>query len=446
MTRTCRARRRVTGLWGLGCLALAVTAAPAAAAKSYTMPGCERIVASPDFGRDGTAFCAGANERERTYEVYRTTDHAHSWQKIEPVGLPAFQGWVSDVLISPLFPTDRLLVLTFADEVYYSTDAGLTFRVAPLLRPPVELVRASLPAPDPGPVPLPPVGPQLDHAALLGVGHHPEPGASGSMLFDPVTLALRPVPGTPASDRLFAPVPGPPTSEPALAVGATGNTPFATVERVYACDAAFSCRTPRFAFPAAETVDLLTFAADYERSRVVFATTFDRYTNHIHTYRSADGGRSFARIAVLERAVAEVNQRDSQPAVAFTPTATPSRTVYVRVSAGIMAVSPASERLFRSDDGGAHWRLVAFGRHPWAPGAPGSMPYAYAYAGSEGRPTPRGLLLNTDGSRLLMAGAWWDHGRTVWCSLNGGRSWSAQCPPAPGAVPRSVYSAAPFSA
>lgn len=395
-----------------------------ASTDAASLNGCQRLVLSPDYSRDHTALCAGLDLTSFAYRLYVSHDRAHSWTTAAATGLPDGRtAMLTDFLVSSEFAHDRMLVLSFASGVYYSTDAGSSFQLAPLVTGPVTLVPAA---------PAIPGAPDLAsalgaHSAIVSVGHRPEPGASGSMVFDPVVPNVRAVAGTDGIDRMFVLSPYYAHDQKAFAVGATGNTPDTTVEALYSCDVAFTCRTKLFAFPAAESVDRIWFAADYATSRMLFATTLNVYTDRPTMYVSTNDGLTFSPIPTLQAAIGDVYRSRASASVVFAPGHTGSHTVFVRVSAGVSVSNPPSERLYRSDDNGRRWMLVAYGRQPGVSGARGSMPYAYAYSASASIPTPTGLLTYGPDDRMLMTGIWWGHGRTAWCSPNGGRNWTPRC-------------------
>jgi hypothetical protein len=411
-------------LLGLVCATLSISvAAPALAATPAPLPGCDRLVLSPGFANDRTAYCAGLDFAANRFRLYVTHDRARTWTEPTATGLPPATTRLTDFVISPLFQYDRLLVATFSAGVYYSTDAGANFRPAPLVNAPVTLVPAapSLAGADAL------VGIQA-HSVILAVGNRPEPGASGSVVFDPVLPSVRVVAGTDAIDRAFVVSPDFVHDQKAFAVGATGSAPDSTTETLYSCDVAFTCRTKLHSFPARQSVDRIWFAADYATSSTLYATTVDVFTVRPSTYVSTNGGQTFSPIPTIQSAIADVHRAGARPAVVFAPGRAGTRTVFARVSAGVSAPNPPAERLYRTDDGGRRWVLVAYGRLPGAKGPRGSMPYAYGYATSESMPTPTGLLISAPDDRLLMTGVWWARGRTVWCSTDRGRTWSPRCP------------------
>lgn len=402
-----------------------VLTVPAAGAPPPALPGCERLVTSPGFDRDGKAFCFGVDyaRAAAAVRVYATSDRARTWKRLETAGLPATATRIVDAVISPLFASDGLVVAQFDDTVYYSVDSGVSFRTAPV-RGPVALAAAKAPVPG---LPATPAAALNDHGVIVAPGA--TVGAAGSVVFDPTLATVRLIGGTGAKDRRFAVSPRHHLDGVAFAVGAVaGESAFTAVDQLFGCDMAFNCRTELARFPAGEAVDRIWFPADYEKSRVLFATTIAPGTWTLRVFVSRNGGASFTPLTVLQRAVTELQRLGVQPAVALTGGRHGSRTVYARVSGGTQAANPPSERLYRSDDGGTSWRLVSYGRMPTVKGPRGTMPYAYAYGATDARPTPLGLLTYAGGRLLMTGGRWSPLGYVVWCSANGGTRWAAACP------------------
>lgn len=400
---------------------------PGVAATPPGLPGCERLLVSPAFASDGTAFCVGIDYRAAAIRLYVSTDHAKAWRRTEPTGLPSTAAGTIDAAISPVFPSDGLLVVQFDSTVYYSVDRGASFRVAPVTGPVSIATTGRSVTPIPG-LPAEAVPALETHGVIIGPGLPVSAVGPGSMMFDPTLATVRTIAGTGSIDRKFAVSPRHQHDGIAFAVGKIGGAgPFDTAEQLFTCDAVFSCTAQRARFPVGETVDRVWFPADHDRSGVLFVTTLVVGTDRPKVYVSRDRGATFASSPVLQRASDELHRLGIRPAVALTGGTLGSRTMFARVSGGNQAPNPPSERLYRSDDTGTTWRLVAYGRLPGTPGARGTMPYGYAYGSSASRPTPLGLLTFA-GGRLLMTGARWSPlGYVVWCSANGGTRWAAAC-------------------
>jgi hypothetical protein len=405
-------RRLARGLAALSCALLALAALPGAAAAPLPLTGCRRLVLSPGYAKDGTAFCAGVFQRETVLRLYVTHNHARTWSRVDTTGIVVTSGMpLRDFAVSPAFANDGMLVVQMGGDLYVSTDEGATFRQVPLLQGRITLDTsvAALPG-----------AASLAHGVIVGAGG----GADNhSYVFDPVVPALRAVAGTGGTDVAFFLPPARGATGEAFAVGVA---PGATTLRhtVYACDATYTCGSARWSFPAGEFVDQMWFAADYATSGVLFVTTIG---SRLHLYVSRDRGATFAAVPALRTALDQSYRAGAAPALVLTPGRAGSRTVFARVSAGTERPEPPSERLYRSDDDGRTWRLVSYGRSVYARGPRGTMPYSYTYHSSAGEPTPTGLLTYAPDGRLLMVGI---KGAThvVWCSADGGRSWRTTCP------------------
>jgi hypothetical protein len=412
---------------------LAVVATAAGAGGPAALPGCERVVVSPAYLADGVAFCAGTELRfsggvvTRTVRVWVSHDRARTWHSVAANGLPQGDSLsFVDVAVSPAFADDRMVVLDLGSAgVFFSRDAGGTFQTAPLVTGPVIVVSApgdGLAVPGPAPAPFP-----VRHGLIVGVGRGVTPGFSRSVAFDPVLMNVRLVAGTDAIDQAFFASPDYATDGVAFATGVTGTTPVTMQYALYACDAGFTCRTRLFAFPASQRVDRLTFAADYAKSGTLYATTVD-YLQQQRAYVSSDRGVHFTALKTLNAAMAEVYRGGATGALVLTAGRAGSRTVLARVAGGVSKPQPPGERVYRSDDGGHRWRLVAFGRYADVAGPRGTIPYALYYAVGLAGQAPTGLLtMAPDGRLLANARHPSQGGLFVWCSADGGVHWTAAC-------------------
>jgi hypothetical protein len=395
----------------VGCAALLQP--PVANARSAGLRACERLVLSPAYATDGTAYCAGMDRiGSGEFRLYVTKDHARTWAESAGNGVVDSGGLLEDFAVSPAFPHDRMLVVVVSQTVYVSTDAGATFTSVPHLAGRVALDTV----PGAGPVPA--------HGVVVGAGGAGPPGTRVNYVFDPVLPSLRLAPGSGTGrDVAFVIAPGSPDRD-AFVVAAGGDTAQTATQTLYACDAAFTCTAQRAALPAKQTFDRAWFASDYASSGTLFVSTVDA-SARAHVFVSRDRGRTLAPVAALESALKQSYAAGGAPFVALAPGRAASRTVFARVSGGTERAQPPAERLFRSDDGGRSWRLTAFGRSPYAPGARGTMPYSYTYLPGPGTLTPLGLLTFADGTLLMSGRAGYRF--TVWCSADSGRTWSGSC-------------------
>lgn len=395
--------------------AAALLQPPTAGAGSAGLRTCERLVVSPAFATDGTAFCAGLDRSDSgRFRLYVTKDRARTWTEVATTGMTDPGFLLEDFAVSPAFPQDRMLVAVVAQTVYVSTDAGATFTTVPRLAGRVAIDAV----PGAGPVPT--------HGVVVGAGGAGTPGARIDYVFDPVVPGLRVVPGSGTGrDVAFVIGPGAPAERDVFVVAAGGDTAPTTTHTLYSCDATFACASPRASLPATHAFDQAWFAPDYVASGTLFVSTVDP-AGRANVFVSRDRGRTLAPVAALESALNQSYAAGNAPFVALAPGRPGSRTVFARVSGGTERAQPPAERLFRSDDNGRSWRLVAYGRSPYAPGPRGTMPYSYTYHPGIGAQTPRGLLAYAPNGTLLMSGR--DGYRfTVWCSADSGRTWRGTC-------------------
>lgn len=138
---------RLRAVAAVAAVLLASSGDGATASRLYA-PRCYRTALSPDFAKDGTAFCLTWT-RSPHYEpsqvpnvgtytpdtkdvgLYRTTDRGRSWRRLE-TDLPwDSESNVGGIALSPLYRTDRLLAVHVGNYgVYTSTDGGEHFTAA----------------------------------------------------------------------------------------------------------------------------------------------------------------------------------------------------------------------------------------------------------------------------------------------------------------------------
>jgi len=413
----------------------AASAIPLASTASTPRPAalgsCTNLLFSPAFSTDGSAYCVGLDGggKGSTLRLYVTRDHGRSWTTTVPGGAALTStGTVDDAMISPDFSFDKLIVVK-ADslDAYYSTDAGATFDPLPL----ASVLGAGRMALLPGvstPIDLPGASP---HALVMNAIPGAMAGQNKSYLFDPVVPSVRLVAGTSEFDQGYFPSPTYANDHVLLAAAHSGGSPAADHADFFSCDLTMTCTTKLGSLPAGYSwVDQVRFAADYAHSQTLIvsaATASNRY----NVFVSVDGGKHFAPVSTLSRALGELYGAGTQPFVALTAGPAGSRLLYARVSGGVGGQGPPSERLYTSRDGGRTWRLTAFGRAVLAPGSRGTMPYGYLHSGLWQSPTPSGMLTYAN-ARLWMTADWWPRASstpfvTAWCSADGGLRWKDPC-------------------
>lgn len=410
--RTARRRGFAVGWKVALCAVLLASPARAATPTMRPLEQCrEHLVVSPAFAADGTAFCAASVNG--TFVLYVTHDHARTWTTTQPTGVvltPGLPANVHGLLISPDFATDRTLVADITGSVFYSTDAGATFVPAAGNYGRMTMTDA-----------LRGVSAEPSHGVLLGAGRFNTSVTARSVMLDPTLPVQRPLVGTGTPDVAFL-VPPAGSPDVAFAVGEAGSTPSTRQHSFYACNAAYACPEKLGSLPTGEIFAEAWFAPDFATSGVLFAATMD-LQNRTHLYASRDRARHLTPAPGLSALLDQAYRAKLSPMLVLAPGKTGSRTLFARMAGGGSAKT-LTNRLFRSDDDGATWRLAAWGRDPESRGPNGTMPYEYV-AGAWSS-IPQGYLTYTPDGRLLFSGTN-KNTRVVWCSQDSGRTWRPAC-------------------
>lgn len=406
--------------------ALAVSGALAHSAPPAAPPvwPCDELAVSPEFVTDRTAFCAGAvvdrSTRATTgVAVWRTTDGGRTWSRQAAAGLLVTNpnAKVDHLAVSPLYKTDRTVFVQLTGTgLFSSIDGGATFTVvSPLAWGALTPYAATAPG---GLLPAEGV-----HALYVMARPADEEGSpNGSALIDPITKAYTPVTGTPGRDAAFAVSDTFARDNAAFAVANHGVGLDAYVG-IYRCTATFSCSERLQVFPKRWTFDRIWLAPDFRRSRTIYVS-MTTVTGARSLWWSRNAGATWTRFSAAERLLAATVDAKVSPAIAF---AWSGRYVYLRVSAaGSPRTGPPAEQLYRSADGGATWRLFAYGRSATQVGSRGTMPTdALPLETGDGR-APRGRLTGTADGRLFLLGSTWVY-KGFYCSANAGRAWARLC-------------------
>ncbi|MBV9369916.1 MAG: exo-alpha-sialidase [Frankiales bacterium] len=385
---------------------------------------------SPAFGHDHALVCVHPDS-QGTRVLAVTTTAGRTWRDAAMSGLVRPTGPLGAALtatLSPAFGSDHELFATTGSGTYASTDFGATFTPVDTLTKagatdnPVAFFATS------SAVPL--AGGSGQHV-LLAYAASPLPA-----LIDPATDSRRPalgVPGLGALRFVAQPAAGQSSAGQAsagqssnaddlLAVVNVPDSPTDDHTAVYRCDAALTCAQPLFVFPAGirfGTQSRVTAMPDHSLLAVL-----DDSHGSPQVWRSIDGGATFTPMRSVARVIAALGRGGAPPSVSFAATAAHPHRVFLRVEAsmpvtGWKSGSPPASQLFRSDDSGVTWRLVAFGRSVFQPGSRGTLPWRLGPAnGHQIQLAPDGRLL-ADGSSEAVT--------TTWCSVDGGMRWTAGC-------------------
>lgn len=112
-------------------LAALSVAMPASATR---VPACQEVAFSPGFRQDRTMWCSESVPEDGAY-VYRSTDAGRSWGRGVQVRWGTDRQFLARVIPSPLYPTDRRVLVWTTAGTYESVDGGLTFSTDPVAKP-----------------------------------------------------------------------------------------------------------------------------------------------------------------------------------------------------------------------------------------------------------------------------------------------------------------------
>jgi hypothetical protein len=399
-------------------------------------PPCLDVAVSPDFARDRTAVCGRLYYDGSTMvaEIYRTRDGGTTWAKARAAGLVVDQtgSFAIRPQFSPDYRSDKRIFLATTTGMYATTDAGDTFLVVDSALRASGLDNPAVYAGDPGAT-----------GAVLGKRRLMAAVAAGasSARTDVSTGTHQPVIGAGAQTALFVlPTPIAPSAQPlALTTERADPSRPDVVSVLWSCTNDLACSERRYVFPDGFR-PVRFWWLPVAKGRAELAVLLGRGSSY-RVMLSADNGVTFRRWTSLERIIepaARAAGSKSSPAVGIAfDRALPGR-VYARIVGTIPLESttwprsaPPAEQIFRSDDGGASWRRVAYGLGFRQGGRAGTIPWNVAGPGVQMDRAP--IVLASDG-RLLIPGA--KEGESgfvpgtwsVYCSRDGGNRWYVTCP------------------
>lgn len=393
---------------GVVLVAAGLTPPPASAAVP---PACEVITESPGYRRDRTLLCVHRSSSSTPKMLAVSRDGGRGWRNPAMTGLA--RTGPTDVKISaafsPSFARDRMLFATVSSGTYVSTDLGETFT---LLDPTIQGGY------DGNPVPV-----LLPRLSLAPGSDTPSVHLANAARFPSVVEV---------ESRMHRPVTGIPGLGARAFLAGRDNTVLALVHEVeapvrqvalYRCDETLTCADRLFAFPTDLTVYRVQPMPDGSVVAILRTESDDATV-----WRSADGGRTFAKWDAVDAVLRSANAVTDRPVdLAVTSNAAFPGRWFLRVETSPTtpgkwpAAAPPATQLFRSDDSGRHWRRVAFRRDDEQSGPRGNAPWE-----DTGRGDNRALLHLTSDGRLLAAGAS-RTAITMFCSLDGGVRWTLGC-------------------
>jgi hypothetical protein len=390
-------------------------------------PACEIVLVSPEYRQDATVLCIYRTRSDADRLIGVSRDRGRTWRTPTMTGLtrpagPA--GTQLSAVLSPGFAIDHSLFVTTGSGTFVSTDLGETFVLVDALATgavdgnPVAFMKES-------PVWGDHIYIHRESVALLFIGGIPA-------LVDVTDRVHQLVPGVPGRGAsLFVVAPNFHTDTPGLAfahVPTAGASAPGTLA-VYGCDASFTCAEQRFVFPEGLELlhDALSVRLMLDGSYVVLLRSSVDYSTHV--WRSTDG-RTFVPWSAAERLVAPVSRASGQlPEVSVAPDPVLPKRAYLRVEgyrslAGPWAAgAPPASQIFRTDDGGATWHRIAFGRGLGQAGPRGTIPWVGLSRGSD-----RAHIQVAPDGRIFAVGDAGSVTLTTFCSLDGGAHWTVGCP------------------
>jgi hypothetical protein len=423
-----RSDRRGRGVAALAATSFLLPLSAAGAAPSMSSPpACELVIVSPAYSHDHVLLCTYRTASNSEFEIGVSGDAGHSWRTPAMVGLvqPSDGTGTLTLTISPSFASDHMLFATTESGTYASSDLAESFTALdPLIKSGVTGNPMAFVAPTRSVLSGPAPTVQLAFASTRTSGVYDV----DARLHEPVTG----VPGRGALRFLVSPVAG--SASVSLAfVDETDPLTADDTLAVYRCDTSLTCAERLFAFPSdlsfAQGTGRLQLTPDGRTIVVTLAGPMTRSGQAVEVWRSTDGGRTFGRWSSLEKLLSPVIAASGQTVrigLAVSPT-NPKR-AYLRVQgarpprAGWSSSAPPALQLFRTDDGGATWRRVAYGLGVAQRGAKGTLPWVNPARGQDSAQ----LLMTSDG-RLFAVGGDEHATSTTYCSLDGGVHWTAGC-------------------
>jgi hypothetical protein len=363
-----------------------------APAHATAAPRCEAMAFSPRFAADGTMFCATRADGDvYGFSLLRSTDRGRTWQH-RSTTYPEDTGEQIDLAlqamyVEPAFPSPRTVYVQLSVGLFQAQDDGadvLRLTSNPLGYPwNVTQFREGVPG-----------GPQwTSFANARGNVTY------GSVVYDTALSSRQRIDGSPHGRDVVGPpsvashffvAPDYVTSHKAVAIGHRqgvstyeGKTVGILEMQAFRCTGDFACLEPVADFGARVMgmagslggLDWMTmFSAPFPGMPPVDGP-------HFAVVQSRDGGLTWQHWTSVERLALtrEVLARKIPPHVEVSRSPDAPRRLFMRIhyppgTADWLGPTPV-ERVFRSDDDGATWRLLAYARSPEQRGPRGTLPY-----------------------------------------------------------------------
>lgn len=373
---------------------------------------CQSVAFSRSAGFCG--YVAAPEQGPPRLGLYISKDAGESWTEKTAAGIELVDGdGLGEIVVSPTFDEDGTVYVQVGRGLFVSEDEGATFTLVDPL-----------------------AGSGLSWRNLMPFVE--ELGGATSLSFafanDETSALIRPplhqlVLGSPFSDRFFLVPPEAPLAEGArvVAVEVDSSNPQEPRGRtlVHACDVNLVCQEQLHVFPWAAIPMRAWLLPTIQGEPVLVVVTREFSQSRSTVWWSHDGGETFSDWSSVTRLV---QRMPTGAQVQLGVTGTVGERLYLRVSRS-MGVGPDDrrevtvprDRIFSSTDG-ERWSLVAqsgggkrAGAIPWTR-FPISFDPGYVFL------HPSGRLFALGGSSGV-AGEY----DGIYCSTDGGRSWSKLC-------------------
>ncbi|MDQ1713505.1 MAG: hypothetical protein QOE45_2955 [Frankiaceae bacterium] len=451
--------------WALAAAGLLVLPAPGRTAAPHG-PRCVRMAVSPAFATDRTAFCLSwtnhaamtepvAGQPSYTYGttdigVFRTTDGARSWRRIES-DLP----WTSEsalggIAFSARYAVDHTFAVQLGDQgVWGTTDGGAHFTALDPLAVSVYRGSERLPGLLTSFATQTAAGtPQAFFAyfdysiSFAEQGTKPDPTRktwNGNSALVPVTGGHLPALASPGPSWTGFQL------SQTFGRGGRGYVVTNDANALWLCDDRLACGTLVAALPW--TVRSLTILDAAGRDLAVVMSEYDKTAtrNTMHVWRSRNGGATWAPWTAAERIVAPFNaanvrHRDNAASLDLSIGVEPAkhRRIVVRTAKSKAEGAPDTydgrdippfEQVWVSEDAGATFVKTASGPAAFQPGR-GSLPWNAPFGDAFFDVQPSELVVGAGGTVFTLARQETASEREldagVYCST-AGRTWRHTC-------------------
>lgn len=409
----------------IAALTVALTVPVGAREAAPITPDCSVLALSPGFDADGSGFCAGwvvvdVAAQRGEWRFYVTKDGGRAWARPAASGLAVpEQSRVDQIVVSPLYETDRTVFLHSTEGIWKTTDDGATFSLVNALANPGD----GRLAPYVEPVGIPVAQSGEPHTAFAYANYEM------TAKIDPPLHA--PVAASPENETQFLLPRDFPNGPGFVFTQSTGGDAIGPVVSAWSCNGQLVCAEELHAFPAGYTLGYAWLGpldevyVELRPSPLLFDEPVPRM------WRSVDGGQTFEAWDSLDDVLEPLHEQDlfaARVGIASHPKFPGRLFAYVTAdperSAGSVPPAPPGEQIFRSDDGGDSWRRVAWGLGFGQTGLPGTLPW-----NAHKRPERHAFIELTGNGRLFVQALQFggESYEGPFCSISWGRAWARTC-------------------